>query len=241
MTTSPAAQGLAGRADDVRDVEDEVDRVAGRLGGVAGGGGLVAVLERAGGDAGRARALDQRAEQDVALEDVGGEDRLGVGGVRVEVDELDRDAEPGDRRLGLRARGARGEVGAHVHRDLGLELRVAPAVERDGPAVGDPRRREQIAHERRVGAELGHRGRHAHAELPAQRRLAGLDAPAALGQLREHPALDPRVPCHGGDSATARARRGPGAVTERRGSGSRPRRGGSRRRGRGRPRRRGRR
>ena len=75
--------------------------------------------------------------------------------------------------------------------------------------------REQIAHERLVRAELGHRGRHAHAELPAQRRLAGLDAPAALGQLREHPALDPRVPCHGGDSATARARPGaPGDVEE---------------------------
>ena len=103
---------------------------------------------------------------------------------RVEVDELDRRADAGDRRLGVGARGVAGQVDAHVDRDLGLELRVGPVADRDRRAGLDARRLEQVADQRGVDAELLHRrrARPCRASSPAgprPRRSAAGARPAA--------------------------------------------------------------
>ena len=86
------------------------------------GGHLLTVDADPQRDAVHARALFERRdrpEQHVALEDVGGEDRLGVARARVDVGQLDRGADRGDL-----------AVLPHTGDDLGLELRVPPAARR---------------------------------------------------------------------------------------------------------------
>jgi hypothetical protein len=114
-----------------------------------------------------------RAEDHRPVVHVAGQDRLGILGRRVEVDEFDRGADGGDL-----------AVGADVDRELRLEQRRRPSLEGDRRAGCDEAAVGQEADERRADAEPLHRGGRAEADLPAERPLTRLEpAPTQLEQV----------------------------------------------------------
>ena len=94
------------------------------------------------------------AEHDAAVEDVACEHRAHVGGRRVDISELDRGAEAGDRRADVLPGGVPRHVAAHVDGDLGLERRLGPAADRDRRAVLEQAAIGEEADERDVRAEV---------------------------------------------------------------------------------------
>ena len=124
-----------------------------------------------------ARAGPRAGEHHVALIDVAGEDLFRVLRRSVEVDELDRRRDAGNRRGGGFAVGAGGNIAADMDRDLRLRHRLRPAGERDPAAGSNARVARQEADQRAADLQpLEHR-RRAEADLPAERRIAGVEPP----------------------------------------------------------------
>jgi hypothetical protein len=129
----------------------------------------------------------------VAVEDVAREDRLHVVRRRVEVGQLDRGAETGQRGEHGVAVGAGRDVAREVGRDLRLEHGLRPAADgARGPGV-EQSRVGQEPDERPLEGQLPHGCRRAEAELPADRPLAAFEPLRAQPQLPAHTPLDPLV------------------------------------------------
>ena len=140
---------------------------------IGGARELVAAAQDAAGQAVGCAAGARRArpaEHHMALIDVLGQDRSGSCGWRVQVDQLDRGRDAGNRGLGGVAVGAGWNIAADMNCNLRLGHRLRPAGERDATAGLNARILRQESHQRSADAEeLQHR-RRAEADLPAQRR-----------------------------------------------------------------------
>src|SRR5438034_357751 len=192
------AEPLAEGGKPVRDVAHHRGEIAGR-GRRLHAGDLVAVAERARGHA-RERAAGPlgpgRPEHRRAMEDVGGQDRLQVVQGPVDVDQLDRRAERGDRGTRRVSAGARRDVPPEVDRDLRLGAHQVGAGERVARPGREQGRLREMADHRAVEAELPlHRGR-VEADLPPDPRRAARDPAPPAGELGLHAAHDAWIGHH---------------------------------------------
>src|SRR5439155_2238804 len=175
----PADDAVAG-AEPLAEGGEPVGDVAYHRGKIAGrrrlhAGDLLAVAERPRGHA-RERAAGPpapgRREHHSSMEDVGGQDRLQVVKRPVDVDQLDRGSERGDRGARRLSVGARRHVPSKVDRHLWLGAHQVGAGERVARPGREHGRLREMADHRAVEAELLLRPRRVEAAPPPDPRRA---------------------------------------------------------------------
>src|SRR5215813_12534648 len=191
-----AAQPLAEGREHVGDVAHDADPLPGIALRIASARELACAPNDAASEAvGRAAGARRSAaiQHHVALIDVGAENALGILGRRGEIDDLDCRRDAGDRGLGGRLVGAGGDVAADVHGDFGLGHGLDPAGKRYAPSRLNAGSARQKSHQRPGDVEALEHRRRGEADLPAQRRVAGVETLAPQRELRPHAAYDARV------------------------------------------------
>src|SRR5499427_5849913 len=191
-----AAQPLAEGREHVGDVTHDADPLPGIGLRIAGARELACAPNDAASEAvGRAAGARRSAaiEHHVALIDVAAENAFGILGRRGEIDDLDRRRDAGDRGLGGRMVGAGGDVAADMHGDFGLGHGLYPAGKRYAPSRLNAGTARQESHQRPGDVEALEHRRRGEADLPAQRRVAGVETLAPQRELRPHAARNAHV------------------------------------------------
>src|SRR5262245_37869900 len=196
MMISPLRSRSPKAASTVRDVAHDVDPFAGIGLRIAGARELACAPNNAASEAVRCAACARRTgagEHHVALIDVAAENALGILRWRGEIDDLDRRRDAGDRGLGGRMVGAGGNVAADVHGDFRLGDGLYPARKRYARSRLNAGSARQESHQRPGDVEVLEHRRRGEADLPAQRRVAGVETLAPQRELRPHAARNARV------------------------------------------------
>src|SRR5215471_19083831 len=89
--------------------------------------------------------------------------------------------------------GAGGDVAADVDGDFGLGHGLYPAGKRYAPSRLNAGTARQESHQRPGDVEALEHRRRGEADLPAQRRVAGVETLAPQRELRPHAAYDSRI------------------------------------------------